>query len=41
MIPVDDVLGRADWIIWPAGHAVRLHRSAAYARVPDAEGAHG
>ena len=41
MIPVDDVLGRADWIIWPAGHATRLHRSAAYARVPAAEGAHG
>jgi signal peptidase I len=41
MIPVDGVLGRADWIIWPAGHATRLHRSAAYARVPAAEGAHG
>lgn len=41
MIPVDDVLGRADWIVWPAGHATRLHRSAAYARVPAAEGAHG
>ncbi|MFF4056781.1 signal peptidase I [Streptomyces sp. NPDC001668] len=41
MIPVDAVLGRADWIIWPAGHAVRLHRSAAYARVPAVEGAHG
>ena len=21
MIPVDDVIGRADWIVWPAGHA--------------------
>jgi signal peptidase I len=41
MIPVDDVLGRADWIVWPTGHATRLHRSAAYARVPAAEGAHG
>ncbi len=41
MIPVDDVLGRADWIVWPAGHATRLRRSAAYARVPAAEGAHG
>ncbi|MER7566639.1 signal peptidase I [Streptomyces sp. NPDC048523] len=41
MVPVGDVLGRADWIIWPAGHAVRLHRSDAYARVPAAEGAHG
>ncbi|MET8077318.1 signal peptidase I [Streptomyces sp. NPDC005303] len=41
MIPVEVVLGRADWIIWPAGHATRLSRSAAYARVPAAEGAHG
>lgn len=41
MIPVDDVLGRADWIVWPTGHATRLHRSTAYARVPAAEGAHG
>ncbi|MFF5370742.1 signal peptidase I [Streptomyces sp. NPDC013187] len=43
MIPVDDVIGRADWIIWPFGHATRLDRPDAYARVPDAgrAGAHG
>ncbi|MER5831645.1 signal peptidase I [Streptomyces sp. NPDC002130] len=43
MIPVDDVIGRADWIVWPFGHATRLHRPDAYARVPDAgrAGAHG
>ncbi|MEU5044255.1 signal peptidase I [Streptomyces griseorubiginosus] len=34
MIPVEDVLGRADWIIWPADHATRLRRAAAYVRVP-------
>ncbi|MGC5037988.1 MULTISPECIES: signal peptidase I [unclassified Streptomyces] len=45
MIPVDDVIGRADAIVWPFGHATRLHRPDAYARVPApaaAEaGAHG
>ncbi|MEU3890117.1 signal peptidase I [Streptomyces sp. NPDC029041] len=43
MIPVGDVIGRADWIIWPSAHATRLHRPDAYARVPDAgrTGAHG
>ncbi|MFF7564759.1 signal peptidase I [Streptomyces pseudovenezuelae] len=41
MVPVGEVLGRADWIISPADHAARLHRSAAYARVPAREGAHG
>jgi signal peptidase I len=46
MIPVGDVIGRADWIVWPAGHFTRLHRPAAYARVPAADarstvGAHG
>ncbi|KOX03746.1 signal peptidase [Streptomyces sp. NRRL B-1140] len=43
MIPVGDVIGRADWIIWPSAHATRLHRPDAYARVPDAgrAGAHG
>lgn len=43
MIPVDDVIGRADWIIWPFGHATGLHRPDAYARVPAAgkAGAHG
>jgi signal peptidase I len=47
MIPVDDVIGRADWIVWPYAHLTRLHRPSAYARVPgestpeNAAGAHG
>ncbi|GGL97249.1 signal peptidase I [Streptomyces fumigatiscleroticus] len=41
MIPVDDVIGRADWIVWPYGHWTHLTRPSAYARVPAAEGAHG
>ncbi|MBC9723574.1 signal peptidase I [Streptomyces sp. TRM68367] len=41
MIPVRDVIGRADWIAWPLGHLTRLHRPGAYARVPAAESAHG
>ncbi|WP_030667252.1 signal peptidase I [Streptomyces cellulosae] len=46
MIPVDDVIGRADWILWPGDRFARLRRPAAYARVPAAEeptpvGAHG
>ncbi len=32
MVPVGDVIGRADWIAWPAGHWTRLQRAAAYAR---------
>ncbi|MGP4085134.1 signal peptidase I [Streptomyces sp. KR55] len=41
MVPVGDVIGRADWIVWPVGHLTRLHRSGAYVRVPAADGAHG
>jgi signal peptidase I len=49
MIPVADVVGRADWIVWPTAHWTRLHRPSAYARVPATEattsekgdGAHG
>lgn len=43
MVPVEDVIGRADWIVWPAAHWTRLHRPDAYARVPAAaaEGTHG
>ncbi|MFE0418668.1 signal peptidase I, partial [Streptomyces tendae] len=37
MVPLDDVIGRADWIVWPVGHATRIERPDAYARVPDAE----
>ncbi|MEV8595560.1 signal peptidase I [Streptomyces sp. NPDC052012] len=36
MIPVDEVIGRADGIVWPFDHATRLHRPDAYARVPSA-----
>jgi len=39
MIPVADVVGRADWIVWPTDHWTRLHRPSAYARVPAAEAA--
>ncbi|MFE9839368.1 signal peptidase I [Streptomyces sp. NPDC005551] len=41
MIPVGHVIGRADWIAWPAGHWTRLERPDAYARVPAADGARG
>jgi signal peptidase I len=41
MIPVGDVIGRADWILWPFDHATHLVRPDVYARVPSAEGAHG
>ncbi|MFR9795811.1 signal peptidase I [Streptomyces sp. MS06] len=41
MIPVGRVIGRADWIVWPPGHAARLHRPAAYARVPAVQAAPG
>ncbi|GAA5073201.1 signal peptidase I [Streptomyces similanensis] len=44
MIPVGNVVGRADWIAWPAGHWSRITRPAAYARVPAPgapDGAHG
>ncbi|MCC5478517.1 signal peptidase I [Streptomyces sp. NPDC059680] len=41
MIPVGDVIGRADWILWPYDHWTHLTRPSAYARVPAPEGAHG
>ncbi|MDQ0598615.1 signal peptidase I [Streptomyces canus] len=41
MIPVTEVIGRADWIVWPTAHWTRLHRPGAYARVPAAAGADG
>jgi len=40
MVPVADVIGRADWIAWPADHWTRLTHPDAYARVP-VGGAHG
>ncbi|WP_371668914.1 signal peptidase I [Streptomyces sp. NBC_00289] len=41
MIPVGEVVGRADWIVWPTAHWTRLQRPGAYARVPAPDGAHG
>ncbi|MFJ7151761.1 signal peptidase I [Streptomyces sp. NPDC100445] len=41
MIPVGDVIGRADWIVWPYRHWTHLTRPSAYARVSAAAGAHG
>ncbi|MFF8729729.1 signal peptidase I [Streptomyces sp. NPDC015171] len=42
MIPIGDVIGRADWIVWPYRHWTHLTRPSAYARVPaPAGGAHG
>ncbi|MEU7582924.1 signal peptidase I [Streptomyces sp. NPDC041068] len=41
MIPVDEVIGRADWIAWPIGHWTSLKRPDSYARVPAPGGAHG
>ncbi|MER6566500.1 signal peptidase I [Streptomyces sp. NPDC001093] len=41
MIPVGDVIGRADWIVWPYDHWTHLTAPSAYARVPAPEGAHG
>ncbi|MEU1083601.1 signal peptidase I [Streptomyces sp. NPDC005908] len=37
MIPVAEVVGRADAVVWPFGHAGRLERPDAYARVPAAD----
>ncbi|MDX3639613.1 signal peptidase I [Streptomyces sp. MB09-02B] len=41
MVPLGSVIGRAEWIAWPADHWTRLDRPDAYARVPAAGGAHG
>ncbi|MFJ9566525.1 signal peptidase I [Streptomyces fuscichromogenes] len=41
MVPVDTVIGRAEWIILPYAHWTRLTRPAAYARVPSAGASHG
>ncbi|MFJ5778132.1 signal peptidase I [Streptomyces sp. NPDC093094] len=38
MVPVTDVIGRADAVVWPLGHAGRLERPPAYAHVPEAGG---
>ncbi|MFF2164775.1 signal peptidase I [Streptomyces sp. NPDC058175] len=41
MVPVDDVIGKAQWIAWPTGHWGSLSRNDVYARVPAPGGAHG
>ncbi|WP_432094327.1 signal peptidase I [Streptomyces sp. bgisy100] len=46
VVPVDRVIGRADWIGWPRGHWASLDRPDAFDRVPDpaahgTAGAHG
>ncbi|MFK4069203.1 signal peptidase I [Streptomyces sp. NPDC029674] len=41
MIPVGEVIGRADWIAWPVGRWTSLKRPDSYARVPAPGGAHG
>lgn len=40
-VPVDHVIGKAQWIAWPTGHWHSLSREDVYARVPAAGGAHG
>ncbi|MFI1889463.1 signal peptidase I [Streptomyces jumonjinensis] len=36
MVPVEKVVGRADWIGWPLGRWTSLERADVFARVPDA-----
>ncbi|MFI7010579.1 signal peptidase I [Streptomyces sp. NPDC050145] len=40
-VPVDQVIGKAQWVAWPAVHWSSLAREDLYARVPEAGGAHG
>ncbi|MEU5977316.1 signal peptidase I [Streptomyces sp. NPDC047315] len=35
MVPVEKVIGRADWIAWPVGRWQSLERTDVFARVPD------
>ncbi|MFE7774769.1 signal peptidase I [Streptomyces sp. NPDC057445] len=41
MVPLDKVIGRADWIGWPAGRWSSLEEPAGFDRVPAPGGAHG
>ncbi|MBX7469488.1 signal peptidase I [Streptomyces sp. MAG02] len=41
MVPVDRVIGRADWIGWPLGRWTSLGDSGAFTDVRDPGGAHG
>ncbi|MYW65333.1 signal peptidase I [Streptomyces sp. SID8379] len=40
-LPLDHVIGKAEWIAWPTGHWRSLPREDVYARVPAPGGAHG
>ncbi|MFD9719504.1 signal peptidase I [Streptomyces sp. NPDC059076] len=40
MVPVEKVVGRADWIIWPIGHWTSVERTSAFGRVPDSPSSH-
>ncbi len=40
-VPVDRVIGRADWIGWPFGRMTTLKRPGGFADVPEPGGAHG
>ncbi|MFI6288822.1 signal peptidase I [Streptomyces sp. NPDC051018] len=41
MVPVERVIGRADWIGWPLGRWASLERTDAFSRVPQAPSAAG
>ncbi|MFP3987628.1 signal peptidase I [Streptomyces sp. E11-3] len=41
MVPVDTVIGRADWIGWPFDRWTSLDRPRSFERVPAPDGAHG
>ncbi|MFJ6699226.1 signal peptidase I [Streptomyces sp. NPDC091272] len=41
MVPVDRVIGRADWLGWPVGRWGSLERSGAFGTVPAPAGPHG
>ncbi|POX37973.1 signal peptidase I [Streptomyces sp. Ru73] len=40
-VPLDKVIGRADWIGWPVGRWTSLERPRAFDGIPAAAGAHG
>ncbi|MGW4033621.1 signal peptidase I [Streptomyces sp. NPDC004838] len=41
MVPVEQVIGRADWIGWPVGRWTSVQHSDAFSRVPEAPTAQG
>ncbi|MFH8365325.1 signal peptidase I [Streptomyces sp. NPDC018031] len=40
-VPVDRVIGRADWIGWPLGRLTSVDRPAEFDRIPEPDGGHG